>query len=103
MNPIKITRNLSKKAAWIMVGKTTFVAFGLYGMVAGFNNFTSFSSRSYEDFIVAQAKSRNIVQTKVEIQYVADPQKAVEAVSNAAAEGAKKGAQAQIDKALQGK
>lgn len=107
MNPIKITRTLSKKAAWTFTGKAAFVAFGLYGMVTSYNNFTSFSARTYENFIVEQAVARNIVQTKTEIQYVVDPKEqakaidaAAEKVSNAATEGAKKGSQETLTKAL---
>ena len=110
MNPIKITRTFSKKSAWKALGKTAFMGFALYGVVAGTNNFSAFSHKTYEDFIFAQARARNLVEEKTVTQLVIDPQKqaaaidaAAEKVSSAATEGAKKGAQAQIDKALQGK
>lgn len=96
MNPIKISRKVNKKQLAKFLLFIYMVSAAGYGTVSGYNNGVAFGQRQWRAFLAKSAEDLNLVKTEVQTQYVVDPEKAAEAVANAAQEGAKKGADESI-------
>lgn len=98
MDPIKITRKISKRTVVKMAVVFYLIVSAGYGNYTGAINAYNWGQLQIDKFVVTRALDKNLVDKAIVVEQipVIDPGAAAEVVSNAAKEGAKAGADASI-------